>query len=537
LAAIGAISLVINAAVTGEADAKSLLMGLVTGVAGGAAIGGLPGALALGATIPVVMMITARLKPDTKTLLQQAVDRMTSEVRGEVKWTAPSAEWKATAERINREFTQKIASMGLTQAFMQASRPAFLAVAQAAYAAGTLTAANFLQGMRDAGFSAEAIAAQADQIYREAPGAPMREHLDQVKHGVEQEGKMGDQAVADAKAAANARTAAHKSALAEYRKALDAYQKAQNASNKKSVSDAKSTANQIGDAMKAAAEQATQEMNQAASNLMQIFKQMRDENQQIFGELFQGEWLTGPAADVAEEWGIKPAMKDLQKDLNMQLTRFREFNQTIAQLAARGAPAELIEQARAAGPENLDTIKVLAQSSPKEFQKYVGTWKTAQNAIDKQTKLQFNARLKEWRSHGQAIMTEIVMGLRDEDVRLENYFRNLVTKLVPDYVSDAVAAAAAEAAAGITAAAGEELTPKEKAVAAAKARLKRARERAAATQPTTVNNNTNITVNGAPGEDPRDTARRTVHLYKNGARAQSVEWGIRLGTGRGPAER
>jgi hypothetical protein len=244
---------------------------------------------------------------------------------------------------------------------------------------------------------------------------------------------------------------------------------------------------------------------------------------QNFGQLFGGDWLTGERANISEEWGIKAGIEDLTKDLRMQLGEFNRFNSAIAAIAARGAPAELVKELQALGPDALDKIEALRKGAPGKFNEFIAVWKQKQNAIQKATTLDFSKQLAQWRSYGTKIMTEILMGLRSEDVKLENYFRNMVHTLIPGFVGSEVAKAVADAKAN---------APKEP----------KQPKRPGGPEPkrdekgTLYFNegDTNVTIVGNPGEGTVAAGRRAAHAVKAGARSATntqvrqiaEDWGI-----------
>src|SRR5687768_8619677 len=149
--------------------------------------------------------------------------------------------------------------------------------------------------------------------------------------------------------------------------------------------------------------------------------------------------------------GHSPRIQDLTKDLNMQLSEFKRFNRALADVAARGAPPELVMQLREAGPDALENIETLARSAPGQFGKFVGVWKQSQAQIEAATKIDFDKQLAQWFGYGKNIAKQIIFGLRSENVALDNAFRKYITERFPDYVAEAVAKARREANEGTTA--------------------------------------------------------------------------------------
>jgi TP901 family phage tail tape measure protein len=265
-----------------------------------------------------------------------------------------------------------------------------------------------------------------------------------------------------------------------------------------------------------ARETAERELSSAASNLTQIFERFREDNQNLFGELFSGPWLDSEFGQTADKWGIEPRIQDLTKDLQMQLREFNNFNGAMATLAARGAPAELLNELKALGPDALGKIQMLTKAAPGEFNKFVAVWKTKQAAIEEATKIDFDKQLAQWFSYGKGIAQQIIFGLRSENVALDEAFKKYLTAKFPNYVSEAIAKAQAEVEKPTT------TTGQPRPVTTPK--------------PATVVNqtdNSTVTVNAGRSEGADDASRKAVHLWKSGLRKHQAKWwGIPEGTGR-----
>lgn len=168
-----------------------------------------------------------------------------------------------------------------------------------------------------------------------------------------------------------------------------------------------------------------QAMDTAVQTLKDKWQEIHDLNQQNFGELFQGE---GIATKI--EWGQKLNIGDLQKDLNAQLAKFRDFNASLNRLRRRGGPQSLIDQLRQLGPAAQGELDALNGATKAELRKYERTWKASQRAINRATKQQFKQQVKEWKSQGKAIAAGILMGLRGEERGLERYFRHIWQRMI-----------------------------------------------------------------------------------------------------------
>lgn len=259
-----------------------------------------------------------------------------------------------------------------------------------------------------------------------------------------------------------------------------------------------------------ARESAVNDIKSAAANLTSIFQNLKQENENLFGDLFSGPWLDSEFGQTAEQWGIDPGIKDLTKDLQMQVKDFNDYSAAIEALRRRGAPAELINELRALGPDALDKIQVLTKAAPGQFDQFVNVWKTKQAAINKATTIDFDRQLAQWYRYGRGIAQQIIFGLRSENVALDEAFRKYLYAKFPDYIAEAVANAKKEA--------GGDTTKTTTGVATRTPRP---------VVKTEIHAPTEITVTGVSGEDFADTSRRAVNTWKSAARRrEATKWAI-----------
>jgi len=201
----------------------------------------------------------------------------------------------------------------------------------------------------------------------------------------------------------------------------------------------------MGDAISQAAQQAEQSIDQAASNMTNIWNQFRDENVRTFGELFSGPFFQSETWSLAKEWDVKPTMAEINKDLRMQIQNFRKYRNTLNAISQRkGVSAELMAELRQLGPDALDKLEVLRKAAPKQFNAFVTLWRTKQVEIERATKIDFNKQLKQWFSYGKNIAKNIILGLQSSDVELDAAFKRYITTKFPGIVEEAKKQARAE---------------------------------------------------------------------------------------------
>lgn len=201
----------------------------------------------------------------------------------------------------------------------------------------------------------------------------------------------------------------------------------------------------MAESVRAASEQAAQQIDQAAQRMSQIWEQFRQENTQAFGDLFSGPFFQSETWSLAEEWDVKPTMREINRDLKEQIQAFRKWRSTLATISKRkGATPELMKELHALGPGAMKFLEVLRSGAPGAWNQFIGLWRTKQNEITKATQIDFDKQLKQWFKYGSNIAKQIILGLRSENVELDNAFKKYITNKFPGIVAQAEQQAIAE---------------------------------------------------------------------------------------------
>jgi hypothetical protein len=192
-------------------------------------------------------------------------------------------------------------------------------------------------------------------------------------------------------------------------------------------------------------EEGERRIEQAVSNLHDIWNEFRNENERAFGEIFQGPWFQSETWQLAQEWGVAPTIQDINKDLRMQIADFRKYRGMLAKLGKKkGIPPEMIKELRALGPEAMPYLEAINKAAPKQLGQFISMWKTKQTEIEKATKIDFDDQLKQWNKFGSDIALQIILGLRSQDDALDKAFRNYITDKFPNIIAQAKKEAIAE---------------------------------------------------------------------------------------------
>ena len=319
LAGVGAIALILKTAWTGDATAMEFLQGAMLGAAAGSMFG--PGGAVIGGiTVPVIMQF---MKTRPKAPREKGFDEF-QDLRG----GNPSA-WKAFGDLslfnpMSDYWKNAGKSMGMSRE--QFDKQWNLLIQEAKGKPRTL--------------------AQVAAFMKVDPGIRtiFNKYKDDIK-GIGKPAKSASQAIKDLMAGTK-----NKTLQKELDRILKTIPQLEGMfGNSKQAADEWATG--LADAVKSATQSAEQSIDQAAANLTSIFEQFRQQNASAFGELFSGPFFQSETWSLAEEWDVKPSMKEINRDLKMQIADFKKWRNALKVIGKRkGATPELMKELSALGP-------------------------------------------------------------------------------------------------------------------------------------------------------------------------------------------
>jgi TP901 family phage tail tape measure protein len=188
----------------------------------------------------------------------------------------------------------------------------------------------------------------------------------------------------------------------------------------------------ITDSMRRYADNAKNQLSSIVDSLQNTYTEILQRNQSAFGELFQGPYMQGPIMQNRQEWGLTARPKDLLKDLQSQLSRFRQWNTAIRRLGSLGFPPALIQQVMELGPDALPMVQQLLHMPRGMRRQYIRTFRAAQTAITQQTMRDFRLQVSMYRRLGHNAATGILEGLRAQGVPIKKFFRSVALSMFPN---------------------------------------------------------------------------------------------------------
>jgi len=183
-----------------------------------------------------------------------------------------------------------------------------------------------------------------------------------------------------------------------------------------------------------------QTTQQAMDSLRSLYSQLLSENEQAFGALFQGPWLTSQTFDLAKEWGITPRIQDIIRDLDEQIEQFRQRRKMIDTLFKRGLPQGFLDELRTMDAEQaMPLLKELVSATPKQTRNLVAKLNRAEKDIKAATQLDFTREIESFRKAGTNMGEAIINGFQSAGVGA--WFDGWIKATFPDLINAAVAQA------------------------------------------------------------------------------------------------
>jgi TP901 family phage tail tape measure protein len=188
------------------------------------------------------------------------------------------------------------------------------------------------------------------------------------------------------------------------------------------------------------------------SSVQSKFNDFQQQEQGIFGTLFQGPFVNSPAVQNRLQFGGLLGGQDLLKDLKSQVTQFSAFHGQLNQLGRAGAPSQLIQQITQLGPDAVmgklnqfgqrtpSLMQQILGLNPKQRAEYFRTFRQSQRMIQQQAMNDLKSQLNQYRKHGRDIALAIVAGIKDENVAVTKSLTNMIHNMFPGLPTGATGA-------------------------------------------------------------------------------------------------
>lgn len=177
-------------------------------------------------------------------------------------------------------------------------------------------------------------------------------------------------------------------------------------------------------AIQQATEARTEKIEQMTDKILQIYDQFEEQNRQALGAFAQGPVMQGILGnvfgginDLLRQFGVQIPIpfQILRRDMDMQLSYFRRWRTALDSLIKRGAPLGLVQEIQSMGiAQGLPVAEGLLAGGKAGWRSLIKVWQQGQDALQRATKADTDAQLREWEKYGKDIAFAILRGLADE---------------------------------------------------------------------------------------------------------------------------
>lgn len=218
------------------------------------------------------------------------------------------------------------------------------------------------------------------------------------------------------------------------------------AANQRAVQIAKAHTNAMQEAMRKQQET----IKAATDNLMGVYDQMRQQNEQALGGIFQGPTMSGILGgifsglnDQLRQFGVQIPIPFaiLKKDMDQSLAYAKRWFRDIGKLRKAGVPEDVITQIEALGPQaGIPIVEGMLQNGKKGAKKLGDEWHKAlgpSGIVTKQTQKDMNATLAWWKTFGEKTAWQMAQGIINNpyDAQIRKNFQSYIKTTFGDILA------------------------------------------------------------------------------------------------------
>jgi hypothetical protein len=170
-------------------------------------------------------------------------------------------------------------------------------------------------------------------------------------------------------------------------------------------------------------------LDQAAQGLMNMYKEKKQQNENLFGQLFAGPVAQSGAVQWRKAFGIQMNVPELLSDFKLQLKQFDDARRQITTLRKRGLSDEIISDLQARGAEGMPYIKALMEATPKQIKEFNRLMGSKKKDITAATEIDFNAQLAKWMKFGASAALQIASGMESEEFAVQKRLNAMAARL------------------------------------------------------------------------------------------------------------
>lgn len=189
------------------------------------------------------------------------------------------------------------------------------------------------------------------------------------------------------------------------------------------------TAAQRADQVAAAEQKMQTKIQSVVQNLMTLFNNFQQVNEQTFGTMFGGPVTQGPIGQAyanLAQYNIAPPIKLLIQDQTQQANQFEAYRKQLTGLRKKGVPQAMIDELQSLGSAGRLDVQTLSAATKAQIAVVIKEWKRKKGDIQDATTIDYNKKLKEYESYGKQTMWAILTGMKSQTEWLSKGFTKYI---------------------------------------------------------------------------------------------------------------
>lgn len=202
-------------------------------------------------------------------------------------------------------------------------------------------------------------------------------------------------------------------------------------------------------AMQQALQKEKETIKTATDNLMNVYDNLRQQNQEAIGGIFQGPTMQGMLGgifsslnDQLRQFGIQIPVPFaiLKKDMDQSLAYAKRWFKDIAKLRKAGVPEDVVQELEKMGPAGIPIIEGMLQNGKKGARALGKEWHKAlgpNGIVTKQTQTDMNATLAYWNTFGHKAAWQMAQGIINspDEAKIRTGFQNYIKNTFGDILA------------------------------------------------------------------------------------------------------
>jgi TP901 family phage tail tape measure protein len=179
------------------------------------------------------------------------------------------------------------------------------------------------------------------------------------------------------------------------------------------------------------------------NSMLDMYMGLKEINQQLMGEVFEGPLYSGESGDLMREWGIYGNIQTMIDDARAANALFKQVQSGLNKLRKMGVPQTAIEKIQSMAPKDaLGFMKGILKGTPAQKAALIKALKQNNKDVQSQTKMDFVSEIQRFKDAGLAMGDAIKDGF--EKAAVGKWFDTWIKAKFPAVINQAVNAAIAQ---------------------------------------------------------------------------------------------